>query len=237
MAEGPPGRLRTLALPGRGIASPEDCPAQLHGGHHGFHHDGGRPQEVGAAERSRPLAGLVREQRNQRAPRRGHARPAAGVSRRGSPPAMAHPARRAVCRSEAGAGQTLRREYRARHVDPRAGRDALVGRPLQALELRKLVEHPLQLGGLPPAAQPAAPPPAAARALRERQRGTARAPRRTAPPPVDSAGRGRRGLRASPHHRRRSGAAAHSFRPERTAHALHHRHGHLRRPAQERART
>ena len=35
----------------------------------------------------------------------------------GSPPAMAHPARRAVFRFEAGAGQTLQREYRARHVD------------------------------------------------------------------------------------------------------------------------
>ena len=48
---------------------------------------------------------------------------------------------------------------------------------------------------------------------------------------------GRRGLRTSPHHRRRSGAAAHSFRPERTPHAIHHRNGDLRRPAQERPRT
>jgi hypothetical protein len=54
---------------------------------------------------------------------------------------------------------------------------------------------------------------------------------------LTSAAQGRRGLRTPPHHRRRPGAAAHSFRPERTPHALHHRDGHLRRPAPERART
>ena len=47
------------------------------------------------------------------------------------------------------------REYRARHDDDCAGCGGLVGCPLQALELRQLVEHPLQLGRFPPAAQPA----------------------------------------------------------------------------------
>src|ERR1035441_9810452 len=58
---------------------------------------------------------------------------------------MAHAARRAVCRFEAGASQTLRRKHRAWHIDPRAGRAGLLGRALQALGLRKLVDHTLQL--------------------------------------------------------------------------------------------
>ena len=59
VAEEAPGRLRILALPGRGIASPEDSPAHLYGGHYRFRHAGGRRQEVGATEGSCPMAGLV----------------------------------------------------------------------------------------------------------------------------------------------------------------------------------
>src|ERR1019366_10816060 len=102
---------------------------------------------------------------------------------------MAHAARSTLCRFEAGAGEALRRKHRAWHIDPRTGRAGLLGRALQALGLRELVDHSLRLGVLAPAPQSAAPPCAAARSLRERQRRTARGPRCTPPPAAGSADR------------------------------------------------